>query len=145
MRIPRGVKLRFLLAGGFNTAFGVADTLSLTWLFVHLKPTQQALMTSAATVIASVLNITVSFLTYKLFVFQTRGNYVQEYLKSLLVYVPSITIGAIAVAPLAAVFHRTLPRPQFAPYVAQAIVISFTVVMSFLGHKHITFRQKTNA
>ena len=142
-RIPKGEALRFLMAGASNTLFGITDTFACTWLFVHLNPAHAALMTSVATLVSTVVNITVSFLTYKWFVFKTKGGYVREYSRSLLVYVPSLLLSVLAVAPLAAVLAHWLPRPKLAPYVAQACIVAVGIVPQFLGHKNITFRKKT--
>lgn len=141
-RIPTGEALRFLIAGASNTLFGVADTFALTWLFVHARPDHSAAMTSAAAFVSTCINITVSFLTYKWFVFRTKGNYLREYSRSFLVYVPSLLLSTFAVGPLAALLAHWLPRPALAPYVAQACIIAVAIVPQFLGHKNITFRKK---
>ena len=141
-RIPKGEALRFLIAGAGNTLFGIADTFFFTWVCVHLLPAHLALATSAATLLSTVVNITVSFLTYKRFVFRTEGNYLREYSRSLLIYLPSLLISMVAVAPLAAVLAHWLPRPGSAPYVAQACIVAVAVVPQFLGHKNITFRKQ---
>lgn len=141
-RIPRGEALRFLIAGASNTLFGITDTFLLTWLFVHLRPAHAATMTSAAAFVSTCINITVSFLTYKWFVFRTQGNYWQEYSRSFVVYVPSLLLSTFAVGPLAALLAHWLPRPTFAPYAAQACIIAVAIVPQFLGHKNITFRKK---
>ncbi len=142
-RIPSGEALRFLIAGGSNTLFGIADTFLCTWIFVHLNPAHAALMTSVATFVSTLINITVSFLTYKWFVFRTQGNYLREYSRGWLVYLPSLLLSMLAVAPLAALFAHYMPRPALAPYAAQACIISIAIVPQFLGHKNITFRKKT--
>ena len=142
-RIPKGEALRFLIAGASNTLFGIADTFLCTWIFVHLNPAHAALMTSAATFVSTMINIVISFLTYKWFVFHTEGNYLREYSRSLLIYLPSLLLSMLAVAPLAAVLAHWLPRPALAPYAAQACIIAVAIVPQFLGHKNITFRKKT--
>lgn len=141
LKIPSGEKLRFLIAGGFNTLFGLADTMACTWLLLHLRPEQPKLMTSAAVIVSTVINISVSFITYKLFVFRTRGNALKEYLRSLLVYLPNLVISAVLIAPITALFLHIQLTHQYAPYVAQAILVAGSVIFSFLGHKHITFRK----
>jgi putative flippase GtrA len=143
MKLPVGEPLRFLIAGGCNTIFGIADTLLMTWLFIHLLPSRTVLMTSVAMAISTVINITVSFLSYKIFVFRAHGHYIEEYLRSLLVYLPALVISTTAVAPLTILLRHLLTRPLLAPYVAQGGVVLFSMVTSFLGHKHITFRKKT--
>ena len=141
-RIPRGEALRFLMAGASNTLFGMLDTFFLTWLFVRVRPDHAATMTRVASLVSMSINITVSFLTYKWFVFHTKGNYWREYRRSFVVYVPSLLLSTFAVGPLAALLQRWLPRPELAPYAAQAIIITVAIVPQFLGHKNITFRKK---
>ena len=69
-----------------------------------------------------------------------------EFARSFLVYLPTLVINAIAIAPLTAILRRVFPHyvPQ-APYVAGALLICFTVVTSFFGHKHISFRDTPSA
>jgi putative flippase GtrA len=143
VQIPSGEKLRFLVAGGCNTLFGIADTFAMTHLMVLAHPAQPALMTSAGIAVSTVLNITVSFFSYKLFVFKTKGNALKEYLRSLLVYLPSLGVSMLVVVPLTVWLRHVLPNPARAPLVATGMIVAFTVVMSFLGHKHITFKKKT--
>ncbi len=141
-RIPRGEALRFLMAGASNTLFGMLDTFLFTWVFVRMRPDHAATMTSVAALVAMSINITVSFLTYKWFVFHTKGNYWREYRRSFVIYVPSLLLSTFAVGPLAALLGRWLPRPALAPYAAQACIIAVAIVPQFLGHKNITFRKK---
>lgn len=141
-RIPRGEGLRFLLAGASNTLLGMADTFLLTWVFIRLRPDHAATMTSVAAAVSMCVNITISFLTYKWFVFHTKGNYWREYSRSFVVYVPSLLLSTFAVGPLAALLAHWLPRASLAPYAAQACIIAVAIVPQFLGHKKITFRKK---
>ncbi len=131
------------MVGVWNTIFGYACFMLFTWLFIRLFPATPAMMTSAAYVFAAFINITVSFLGYKWFVFRTKGNYLLEYLRSFSVYFPTLAINAVAIAPLTALLRHTTPFPQEAPYVAGAILMAMAVVLSFLGHRHISFRQKS--
>lgn len=145
MRIPTGDKLRFLMAGGFNTLFGICDTFFWTWLLLRFHPDQVKLMASIAVVISTIINITVSFITYKVFVFRSKGNAVQEYLRSLLVYLPSMAISAVLIAPLTGLFQRIPSTAKFAPYAAQACIVAGSIIFSFLGHKYFTFKKGSAA
>jgi len=141
--IPPGQFLRYILVGVWNTIFGYTCFILFTWLFIRLLPANPAMMTSAAYMLAAFVNISVSFLGYKWFVFRTKGNYLLEYLRSFTVYLPTIAINAIAIAPLTVLLRHTTPFPQEAPYVAGGILMVIAVVLSFLGHRHISFRQKS--
>jgi len=143
---PRGTK--YLLAGGCNTLFGICDTLAITRLFLLLIPSQPKLMGTAAMLLTSFFNIAFSFLAYKWFVFKTKGNYLREYARSLLVYLPSIAVNTLAVAPLSAALSfmnapvKSLTRIDGGSvYLASAILLAITFVLSFFGHKHVSFRQ----
>jgi len=143
--------IRYLIAGACNTLFGLCNALAMTRLFVVLEPSQPKLMGSAAMLCASFLSIAFSFLTYKWFVFKTRGNYVREYLKSLLVYLPSIAINTLAVAPLSVALNfvnapiENLTRiAGGSVYLATVLLVGTTFILSFFGHKHFSFRNTGN-
>jgi putative flippase GtrA len=144
--IPSGQMMRYLLVGAWNTLFGYGCFFLFTRLLLRLMPSQSSLAASAATIIATLTNITVSFVGYKIFVFKSKGNFLHEYARSFLVYLPSLMFNAIAIAPLTILLRHTLPaHAQQAPYFAGAILAFVTVVISFFGHKHISFRDRATA
>jgi putative flippase GtrA len=140
--IPPGQLFRYLAVGVWNTLFGYGCFFAFTKLFLHLVPGHPSLMASAAVVASTFVNITVSFFGYKLFVFRSRGNALHEYLRSFIVYLPTMAIGALAIAPLTLLFEHVARIRPWAPYIAGAALQAVTVIVSFLGHKRITFRQK---
>jgi putative flippase GtrA len=141
--IPSGQVTRYLLVGAWNTVFGFGCFFVFTNFLLRIVPSQPSLAASVATVVATITNITVSFIGYKLFVFKTKGNFLHEYARSFLVYLPSLLFNAVAIAPLTVVLHRAAPaHAQQAPYFAGAILAVITVVISFFGHKHISFRDR---
>jgi putative flippase GtrA len=144
--------IRYLLAGGCNLLFGICNALAMTRLFVALVPSQPKLMGTAAMLFSSFISIAFSFLIYKWFVFKTKGNYFREYLRSLLVYLPSTAINTLAVAPLSIALN-----PANAPierltgihggsiYLATVSLVGMTFILSFFGHKHISFRSPNDS
>ncbi len=134
--------VRFLVIGGANTLFGVADTFAVLKLLLLLQPSEPKLMGTVAMAASSILNIGFSFLTYKWFVFRTKGNYVKEYLRSLTIYLPSLVLNTFLVAPLALLLHRWTGYERGSVYLAMGIILTFTIVFSFFGHKHVSFRQR---
>jgi putative flippase GtrA len=128
-----------------------------------------------ASVLTTPLNITVAYFGYKIFVFKTSGNYLMEWLKAFAVYGTGMIPGLIALSALTrllqSVFHRngsalhgllsTFERhlggrslttlqhlatgKAMAGYVAGAIVIGFSTIYSFVGHKKVTFKTKQPA
>ena len=78
---------------------------------------------------------------YKFFVFKTKGNILNEYLKCWSVYGFASLINIVAL-PFAVLLSKTLlplTYKAFAPYVGGLLLTFFTVIISFVGHKNITF------
>lgn len=140
-RLAEMQSVRFLFIGGCNTLFGVADTFVLTKLFLAIDPSHAKSMGTAGMAVSSVINVGFSFLTYKWFVFRTRGKYGSEFIRSLTIYGPTIAMNTLLVAPLAAVVQQWVGQ-HTAVYIAQAAILGFTIVFSFFGHKRVTFQQK---
>jgi putative flippase GtrA len=134
--IPPGQFGRYLLVGLWNTVFGYG----MFALFTALLNPILSHSYMWASALASLLNITVAYLGYKWFVFKTKGNYLREWLRCVAVYGSGIALGLIVLPILVfAIRHNTRLDAQ-APYIAGAILTAFTVLYSFLGHKHFSFR-----
>jgi putative flippase GtrA len=123
-------KIRYILAGGWNTAFGY--TISTGFYYLFSKQVHIIVLLIAANILA----ISMAFLTYKLFVFRTRGNWWREYIRSYLVYGTTASIG-IAMLWLMVDF-AAIPF-----WIAQGGVIMLTVIFSYIGHSRFTFVKKT--
>jgi putative flippase GtrA len=125
-----------------------------------------------ASVLSTPINITVAYFGYKIFVFKTRGNYLMEWLKAFAVYGTSMIPGLIVLSALTRLLesiihrhanslHRLLTAVEthlgthsaatlqhlatgkaMAGYIAGAIVIGFSTIYSFIGHKKVTFKAK---
>lgn len=119
--------IRYLLAGGWNTVFGYGIGVGL---YMALSSKLHIAIIAA---IGNILAITMSFLTYKLFVFKTTGNWLVEYGRSYLVY------GFMALLSIVLLWIL-IDYLGVDIWYAQAFVIIFTVGISYLGHKFFTFR-----
>jgi putative flippase GtrA len=150
----------------------VSFVIALTLLNEVMPQRYMYLTVVLASVIVTPVNITVAFLGYKFFVFRTKGNFVREWLKCFAVYGVGMVPGLIALSALTrllqSLFHRdSLPLhallnaveqhlsgaplrwvmhaatgKAMAGYVAGAVMILFTTMYSFMGHKHVTFKSK---
>ena len=128
-----------------------------------------------ASILPTPLNITVAYLGYKFLVFRTKGNYLGEWLKCFAVYGTGMIPGLVALSALTRflqsmihghaaslhVFLSTVERhlsgrplaflqhiatgKAIAGYIAGAVVIGFSTIYSFVGHKKVTFRVKNPA
>jgi len=129
--------MRYILIGGLNTVFGYGMFALLTWSFRGMNSYSYMY----AAVLANFITISVAFLGYKWFVFRTSGNYLAEYIRCFGVYGSSVLIALAGLPILVAILRRGLHRPEQAPYIAGAIMLVVTVMLSFLGHKNISFRR----
>ena len=73
--IPPGQFFRYLLVGIWNTGFGYGLFVLFTYLLSKRWPEYGYI---PASLLSSVFSITVAFFGYKLYVFKTKGNYLQE-------------------------------------------------------------------
>ncbi len=134
--VPPGQFGRYLLVGAWNTLFGYGTFALFTAVLNPIVPHSYIL----AAALSNLFNITFSYLSYKRFIFKTRGNYVREWMKCVAVY-GGASLFAVMVLPVLVFFIRHLtPMDASAPYLAGGIVAASTAVASFIGHKSFTFR-----
>ncbi len=119
-------KTRYLIAGIWNSIFGYSIGLIL---YESFSLRFHIIMIS---VIANILAISVAFLTYKMFVFKTQGNWVSEYMKCYLVYGGTAVLGTILIW----VFVDFFKWPF---WISQGIVMTITMVVSYSIHRIFTF------
>jgi|688.fasta_scaffold397515_1 putative flippase GtrA len=123
-------KRNYILIGGLNTLFGYIIGVGLYKLLVNLIG---IFWVGAAVNMAS---ITFSFITYKVFVFKTHGNWLAEYLKAILVY------GVMALISTFLLFFF-IERLGLSIWIAQAITMLIAMAVSYVSHSRFTFRSKT--
>lgn len=119
-------KINYLLVGGWNTLFGYLIFAALYFLlrqFVHYL---------VLFIISNVLSITNAYVGYKVFVFKTRGNYLQEYLRFYLVYGGALLLNLILLPVVVETF-------QVSPVLAQAGLMFISIIFSYTGHKRYSF------
>jgi len=133
---PPGQFGRYLLVGMWNTLFGYASFAALTALLTPVIPHSYM----AASPLSSILNITVAFLGYKWFVFKTKGNYLREWARCVVVYSGSIALGLALLPVLVAAIRYTTSYQSKAPYIAGALLTGMSVVFSFVGNRRFSFR-----
>lgn len=127
--------LRYLTVGALNTAFGYGCFALFTMLLTPVF----AYGYVVASLLANLFAITFSFLGYKWFVFKTHGNYLKEWIRCVGVYTGSMVLSAAALPLLVPIVRRQTGNAQTAPYIAGAILLVFSVVFSFFGHRRISF------
>jgi putative flippase GtrA len=120
-------KLRFLLVGALNTAFGLA---AYPALYFSLTPLGFHYLVVLG--IAQIVCVTFSFLTTKFMVFRTSGNYLREAGKFAFFHLSYFIANLIALPVLVEVVHMP-------PVYGQTAFASLVVVSSYFWHSKITF------
>ena len=120
--------LRYIFFGLWNTAFAYAFTVVL---FHLLKDYIHIVFIGVA---STLISIAQSFLVHKLFVFRTKGRWIIELCRGYLVYGVSSIIGI-------ALLWLLVDVMLFSIYLAQAIVMLLTIVVSYTGHLKFTFKK----
>jgi putative flippase GtrA len=168
---PPGQFARYLCVGVFNSLFGYINFAVILALLNKVLPLRFLPLTVVLASISSTpLNITVSYLTYKFFVFRTKGNYLGEWFKCFTVYGTGMIPGLVAASALTrilqslihshaaslhslvnaiahhlsgpplALLHHIATGKAMAGYIAGAIFMGTTSIYGFIGHKTFTFR-----
>jgi putative flippase GtrA len=135
---PPGQVVRYLVVGAWNALFSYGAYAALTALLTPFIPYSYMV----ASPLSSVLSITVSFLGYKWFVFKTKGNYLREWARCVVVYSGSIAIGWALLPFLVALVRHATRYQREAPYIAGAMLTGVSVVFSFVGHRKYSFRTR---
>ena len=93
---------------------------------------------------STAIGVTHSFLTYKFFVFKTKGNYIKEYFKCWGVYGSATLINLCLLPFCVEIIRFIVPFAYkiYAPYIGGVVLSGVTIVISFLGHKNITFKSR---
>lgn len=125
-----GKPLRFLVAGGVNTLFGFAIYPLLLWSSAWLH--RHYLVGLA---IAQAISLAFAFTLYKLTVFRTEANVLNELWKFLSFYLVNYALNWVALPVIVEVVGLS-------PIVAQ---IGFTIALvigSYFWHSRVTFRPR---
>lgn len=131
-----GAFVRYLAVGVWNTAFGYGLYAALAYVWSGLRYGYVA-----ASLVSNLIAITVAFVGYKLFVFRTKGEWLREWVRCVGVYSGSIGAGIVLLPVLVEALRRVLPEPGLAPYAGGALLTAATVVASFFGHRHFSFKR----
>jgi putative flippase GtrA len=121
-------RIRYVLAGGWNTIFGYGLFVFLYELFNK----QLHLVVIAS--LSSFFAISMSFFTYKIFVFKTKGLWLIEWIRSFLVYGIATFFSILLLWFFVNIFNINV-------YFSQAISSLVVIIGSYFGHKKFTFKK----
>lgn len=123
----RREQLLYLVVGAWNTVFGYGVWALMQYLlgdYLHYL---------VVVVLAWPVAVLNAYLGYRIIVFRSRGSVLREFPRFSLVYLATLVVN-LALLPIAL---AVLP---FNIYAIQALFTVVVIVVSFLSHKHYSFR-----
>ena len=129
-RLLANQKVRFLMVGGFNTVFGYALFAGFYRLLFAALPFGYLLSLAASYAVA----VTVAFFLYRRFVFPVVGRVRRDFLAFLGVNAVAIAVNFVLLPVLVEILGVR-------PLIAQAVVVVCTTLISYFGHRSISFRR----
>ena len=119
-------EIRYILVGGWNTLFSLGlFILVYTWL-------QGSFHYIAIAVICHIFSVMQSFITFKYFVFKTKGNWLREYIKINITYVGALLCSLLLLYIFCDIY-------KFDPRIASIINAFIIAFLSYFLHKFVTF------
>jgi putative flippase GtrA len=135
IRLVRDQRVAFLIVGMINgiVGFGIFVVCSQT-IGRYVDHQFGKVAGSLVSVgIMYVLSVLVAFVLHRRFVFRVRGHVLRDFVRFWSVYLTALGVNAVALPVLVEV---GLPRIE-----AQAIIVMFTALLSYFGHRHFSFRR----
>lgn len=136
-------KLRFLLVGGFNTA----TSFIIYYIILYLTSGREQL----SLLLMNLININISIITMRYYVFRSKGNFGQEYIKAFSSYIVLYFVNMALLAFFVRIVHITeslsqdsflLTIPNLNKAVAQICCVCIITVITFFVHKYFSFRKQ---
>jgi putative flippase GtrA len=128
----------YLVIGVWNTIFGYAIYALFTYILDRYAVRFSYMY---AYFFGNIISITQAFVAHKYIVFKSKGNFFEEYKKCWIVYGSAILIS-LFLLPIF-VYFSSLILPDryqtFDKYLGGIVTTGIVAVVSFIGHKNITF------
>jgi putative flippase GtrA len=138
LRVVRDQRVAFLIVGGVNTVIGFlcfVGFLALLDQGVRPVPPSRYL---AALVCSHIVAVLIAFVLYRFAVFRVRGHVLADLWRFETVYLSALAVNFALLPVLVQLAHLPVLG-------AQALIVLVTSLMSWLGHKHFSFRRPTSS
>ena len=131
LKVIRDQRVAFLAVGAVNTVVGF---LCFAGFLVVLG--QQRYL--VALVCAHIVSVLVAFVLYRFVVFRVRGHVLADLWRFETVYLSALAVNFVLLPALVEIAHLPV-------LLAQALIVLVTSVMSWVGHKHYSFRRPASS
>jgi putative flippase GtrA len=138
IRLFKDQRMAFLVVGGINTVVGFGIFVACSLTVGHIvEPQFGKVGASLVTVsIAHVVSVLFAFVMHRRFVFRVRGHLLRDLARFWSVYLTAAAINFVAMPVLVELGLHRIP--------AQAIIIASTMLLSWFGHRHYSFRRSAD-
>ena len=126
--VLQDIRVRYLLAGAWNTLFGYSLMVYLYNVF------NNQLHIVAVAFLSSFIAISMSFITYKCFVYKTKARWLVEWLRSFIVYGVATLISIFLLWFFVEIIKINI-------YISQALSSILVILGSYFGHRNFTFKK----
>ena len=127
LRMVHDQRVAFLIVGGINTVVGFACFAG----FLLILGKAHYLV---ALVCAHVVAVLIAFVLYRFAVFKVRGHVLADLWRFETVYLSALAVNLVVLPVLVELAHLPI-------LLAQALIVLVTSLMSWVGHKHFSFRR----
>ena len=131
LRVVRDQRVAFLVVGAVNTVVGFLSFAA----FLLLVGQRRYL---AALVCAHVVSVLIAFVLYRFVVFRVRGHVLADLWRFETVYLSALAVNFVLLPVLVEIAHLPV-------LLAQALIMLVTSLMSWVGHKHYSFRRSASS
>lgn len=128
-KIAADERIRFLVVGGFNTAFGFLIFTSITLMLKHVPHGYMI-----GLIVSQFVSNFVAFYLHRKVTFKAKGHAMTDFIRFTMVNAVSYLINLIVLPLLVNVTHMN-------PLIAQFLILLVTIMISFVGHKFFSFRR----
>ena len=125
--VVRDQRVAFLAVGAINTLVGYGCFAG----FLLLLGQDHYLVALAC---AHVVSVLIAFILYRFVVFRVRGHVLADLWRFETVYLLALAVNFVLLPGLVELAHLRV-------LLAQALIVLVTSVMSWVGHKHYSFRR----
>ena len=127
LQVVRDQRVAFLSIGAVNTGVGFLCFAG----FLALLGQQRYM---ATLVCAHIVSVLIAFVLYRYVVFRVRGHVLRDLWRFETVYLVALAVNLVLLPLLVQLGHLPV-------LLAQALILVVTALISWVGHKHFSFRR----
>ena len=127
LQVVRDQRVAFLSIGAVNTGVGFLCFAG----FLALLGQQRYM---ATLVCAHIVSVLIAFVLYRYVVFRVRGHLLRDLWRFETVYLVALAVNLVLLPLLVQLGHLPV-------LLAQALILVVTALISWVGHKHFSFRR----